>query len=217
MLLESRDFAVRHAASKNETRYNLNGVHIKDVGGNCAQIQATNGHFALRITQSKDGPLDEEFPVVPGLEKMGTVGEGFILPMSGVDQLLKTIPKASKVSMPVIAHAVYDQGFEDSEHSNSNVRFWTTDLETATPITMRPIDGDYPDVSAVIPDEGIDGSIQCTVNATYLRSICQAAIEFAGPKAMISIQNCGEMDPLLFKVEAQAGGVMLGCLMPMRK
>lgn len=216
MLLESRDFAVRHAASKDETRYNLNGVHIKDVGGNRAQLEATNGHFALRITQSEHAPLDGEFPTVPGMGAMGTVGEGFILPIGGVEQLRKAIPKGRQ-SMPILARAVYDQGFEDSENRNGSVRFWTTDLETATAITIRPIDGEFPDISAVIPDEGIDGSIQCTVDPRYLLQICQAAIEFAGPKAMISIQNCGQGDPLLFQVEAQAGGKLTGCLMPMRK
>lgn len=131
--------SVFHCASKDETRPNLNGVHLDADGG----TWATDGHVLAHF----EGPTDsaEDYPQIPGgPEPSNKPVRPVTVPRDTIERVIKAIPKRG--SMPALEHAALDTETSDP------VTFWTTDLESAQRHAAKPIE-DFPvEVSQILAD-----------------------------------------------------------------
>ena len=165
MLYSKAHFAVRHAASTDETRYNLNGLHFRGDG----TTEATDGHMLIRIKAAT--PAYDEHP-------NGTEGvpEPFILPLEAAHRVAKAIPKRSP--SPVLTHAALDV---PSTNGNGSARFVVTDGYNGTgneqAIEAKKIEGEYPNTDQVIPK---DAPFSFCINLTLLERVIKASKEFGG-------------------------------------
>ena len=203
-------FAVRHAASKNETRYNLYGIHFREDGS----VEATDGHMAARATSPT--PNVEEFPDV-GIEATEESLKPFILPLSAADEISKSIPKRQRMS--VLEHAALDVVGTNASGSSGITRFVTTDLETKRPTESHKIDGEFPNVDAVIP--AMEGKPAFVLDAKLVERACKIAREFCGGAKRPSVKmqfypGKKGTDAVGILVEDPDAGELRLVVMPMR-
>ena len=208
MLYSKRQLAVRHAASTEATRFNLNGVRFHADGS----TEATNGHILCRIT-AKAPPLDE-YPSPKGSSLDGAILEGeqepFTFPIDAVNRLVKAIPK--KAHFPILEHAALDVG---ASNANGSARFITTDLESTQAIEGRKIEGDFPDTGKVIP--GGKPVTTLALNLTLLCKLEKALREFNGGKdAIANLEIHGPHTPVKLTASNPDVGEFLAVIMPMR-
>ena len=212
MLYTKAHLAVRHAASTDETRPNLNGIHFRADGS----TEATDGHIMIR---SKSDHLPEvDFPTIEGreIEDPEPTLESFILPSTTAATLVKRIPKKS--SMPILTSAALDVA-----HANGNgaVQFHTTDLETAELTTARKIDGEFPDTDNVQPTSKIqvETAIDLSLVERFLKAIREADPMGGknGRARGVKVEIRDEGLSAIRMVYNNRDGVELDCLiMPMR-
>jgi len=231
MLVTKAHLAVRHAASKDKTRYNLNGVYFRGVTheGEVAYpvTEATNGHMLLRITAAVSP--DADFPAVAGLTLSAEDPTPFILPVDAADDLAARLKKKPRTTMPILADAVLDVPYTNA---NGKALFVLTDLETAQRVEARKIDGWWPNTDSVIPakrqhvegegEEGedarlVDDAPSFTVNLELLERVLKAAREadIAGPACAARFWVIDALSPLRIEMSGD-GGELLAVVMPLR-
>ena len=164
--------AVSLAAAKNDVRYYLNGVMVRN-----GEIAATNGHMAL-IVKSESIKSDGEY-----------------------------IIDNDKLKMILTAH----KGIK------GDTRIEVVDSMAITGksrISITPVDGKFPDVNRVIPQEP-SGEI-AHFNAEYLLACQKANGEFLDHKyPWIKLQHNGDKGAK-FESEDDAGNKLIGVVMPVR-
>ena len=214
-LYSKAHFAVRHAASKDATRYNLNGIHFKTDG----TTEATDGHILCRVKAAT--PPGDEYPTVPGVYfGEGEALQSFILPLEAADRAVKSIPKATRTSMPVLSHTALDV---KSTNENGNARFVATDIETATVTEGKKIEVEFPKTENVIPKVAEDAVPTFVLNLQLMERIIKAAKEFKGPKARdlaaafyVSEGKDAAISPILIRMKDPNIGELEAVIMPMR-
>jgi len=143
--LNKRHFSVRHAASTDETRYNLNSILLEPDG----TTVASDGYMLIRCKAFR-GAADQ-FPAVehPPSDEIPLTRQ-IALQREDVEALVKSIPKGRPVSnCDILGNAALDVA---SANDNPTVRFTTTDLERKSVHEVRKLDGEYPQYRQVIPE-----------------------------------------------------------------
>ena len=164
--------AVSLAAAKNDVRYYLNGVMVRN-----GEVAATNGHMAL-IIKSDDIKSDGEYIVDNDTFKMILTAH-------------KGIKGANRVEVI------------DSMTTTGSSK-----------IHITPVDGKFPDVNRVIPQE-TSGEI-AHFNYEYLLACQKANGEFLDNKyPWIKLQHNGDKGAK-FESEDDAGNKLIGVVMPVR-
>ena len=164
--------AVSLAAAKNDVRYYLNGVMVRN-----GEMAATNGHVALLIQS----------------EKIKSDGEYII-----DNDTLKMILTAHKGIKGDTRIEVVD----------------SVAITGKNKISITPVDGKFPDVNRVIPQEP-SGEI-AHFNYEYLLACQIANEEFFGRKnAYIKLQHNGQAGAK-FDSEDEGGNKLIGVVMPVR-
>jgi DNA polymerase-3 subunit beta len=120
---------VPHAASEDETRYNLCGVHLERVGEGALVVTATDGHRLARVT------YDDGFERMPLTPK-----DGYILPAGGMDLVHWLLHRAK--GMTTMGWRPPATGA-----SSNTVAFRVGFYE----IAMRVVDGIFPNMKTVLP------------------------------------------------------------------
>ncbi len=181
-------FAVRHAASKDETRYNLNGIHFESDGSTVA----TDGHVLIHASPAMD-------PGATGEAQCSNL-EAFELQLPQIEKLRKLIPKAGHVDLdPALTNA------------NGAAHFVTDDGLT---YDLPKSDEGYPSWQQVLPKD--EPAVTLGLNVVLLERICKAVREFA-PKdqTAVKVEVFGELQPVRITSEGPDGELM-ALLMPMR-
>ena len=209
MLVSKTALSVRHAASKDATRYNLNGVRFESDG----RVIATDGHRLYTVTPPEEKPDPREFPAIPGVEDPGGSAplEPFTLPLAAADAVAKAIPKRG---LPILKNALLDV---DGTNGSEKARFVTTDLEVTTPIEALKIDGDFPDWRQVMPDG--EPTVKLALNWQYLADLGKALNEFCpgSREKLVTIEIIDEMSPVKFTAKnPDTGEEFTGLIMPIR-
>lgn len=164
--------AVSLAAAKNDVRYYLNGVMIRN-----GEIAASNGHMVLLI-RSESIKSDGEYIIDNDTLKMIVTSH-------------KGIKGANRVE---VVDSVAITG--------------------KSKISITPVDGKFPDVNRVIPQEH-SGEI-AHFNAEYLLACQKANGEFLDNKyPWIKLQHNGDRGAK-FDSEDDAGNKLIGVVMPVR-
>lgn len=129
------------AISTEETRYYLNGVHIRHIDGWTYRAAATDGHRLL--------VADLEWP-----DANGTLpADGIIIPRRALERLLdlgKGDQPVSLVAGPTVLRNVVDSTTPDKSDA-WRFRFAGEQRKIAWELTLKLIDGKYPDYARVIP------------------------------------------------------------------
>ena len=164
--------AVSLAAAKNDVRYYLNGVMIRN-----GEIAATNGHMVLMV-KSESIKSDGEY---------------------------------------IIDNATLKMFLTDHKGIKGDTRIEVVDSVAITgksKISITPVDGKFPDVNRVIPQEP-SGEI-AHFNAEYLLACQKANGEFLDHKyPWIKLQHNGDKGAK-FESEDDAGNKLIGVVMPVR-
>ena len=164
--------AVMLAAAKNDIRYYLNGVMVRN-----GEMAATNGHMVLMV-KSESIKSDGEYIIDNGTLKM-----------------LLTAHKGIKGDTRIEV--------VDSVAITGNSK-----------ISITPVDGKFPDVNRVIPQEP-SGEI-AHFNAEYLLACQKANGEFLGGKYhWVKLQHNGQAGAK-FESEDEDGNKLIGVVMPVR-
>ena len=164
--------AVSLAAAKNDVRYYLNGVMVRN-----GEMAASNGHMALLI-KSESVKSDGEYIIDNDTLKMIVTEH-------------KGIKGDNRVEVV------------DSVAITGKNR-----------ISITPVDGKFPDVNRVIPQE-TSGEI-AHFNAEYLLACQKANQEFFDSKgSYIKLQHNGQYGAK-FESEDEDGNKLIGVVMPVR-
>lgn len=184
--------AVADAASKDESRRQLTGVHVTLREDGRTQAEATDGKVLIRVT-AKDTPKLSDFPIIEGfsVSENGTA-EG-IIPADTWRKFFKgaNFPKRS-FSMPILQHAAVTM-------VDGQAVLAATDLASPTVTRTPMIDGSYPRTDAAFPTEDpvatiyFDPALLAATLASVVkltqdgRGIMRAQIDFYGPDKAIKI------------------------------
>lgn len=202
-LINKKHLAVRKVASNDETRFVLNGVLVEETKNNGVRTVATNGR-ALAVIETTGDIEAKDFPVLSELDSVTGIKEKGIVPNETIDKVRKAIPK--KVKLPILSNALMKIGEE-------KVTFATTNLENASIIPSRLIQGDYPNWSQVIPKT--EPKAVVNVDPTLLIDLLSVATEAINKGESVRIELNGELNPI--KITAGSKGTTFtGVLMPMK-
>ena len=201
MLYSRSHLSVRHAASTDTGRFNLNGVRFNADGS----TEATNGQIFCKATPAQ-APVDE-FPAGWGATLEGEQ-EPFTFPLDAVNKLVKAIPKKSHI--PILQNAAVDV-----PHTNTSgsARFVTTDLESNKVVEAKTLEGEWPNTAQVIPD-GV-ATVKIGLNLTLLGKIEKALREFnGGGNAVCCVEIFDKNTAIKITAENCDGGEFLAVIMP---
>jgi DNA polymerase III sliding clamp (beta) subunit (PCNA family) len=184
--------AIADAASKDESRRSITGVHLTVCENGQAQIEATDGKALIRVT-AKDTPKLTDFPIIEGfsVSENGTA-EG-IIPADAWKRFFKgaNFPKRS-FALPILQHAAVTM-------ADGQAVLAATDLASPTVTRATMIDGSYPRTDSVFPTEEpvatiyFDPALLAATLASVVkmtqdgRELLRAQIDFYGPDKAIKI------------------------------
>ncbi len=166
MLIPKRVFKVSKLASRDATRYAINGVLVRRTeNGRCAAV-TTDGRRLIKATWG-DACLRAEFPSV-GLGSVEPV-EDFeaIVSTKQWDEAEKTIPRNG--NKPILFHCLLDE-----TTANGKIQMGTTDLDTRRRLGGDSIEGTFPKYEDVIPKYTVgDDAVEIGVNPSFMAEICK--------------------------------------------
>lgn len=201
-LINEKLLAVKAAASNDPTRYVLNGVHVEEIEGNKVRAVATDGRI-LAVTEGTAGEPDD-FPRVPAIDHAPNGKTAAIIPTDAINKAIRSIPKGKR-TLAVIKTAALVMG-------ESAATFVTTDLETATPVTSRVIDGQFPNWRQCMPKTA--PVVRSTVSPAYLRAVADMVEKFGADSVEVSLWD--SVNPVRFRAN-NGGDILRVVLMPMKE
>lgn len=142
-LLNKHNLAVRFATAKEESRYTLRAILATE-----NETVATDGHIMCRVSLPKTDA--KNFPTIEGFTPNGfTRG---LIPVDAAKDIESAIPKSKH--MPILNHAAIS-----SEHIGERevLKIATTDLDTPKLLTVRPVEGTFPNWQNVWPKDKAPG------------------------------------------------------------
>ena len=160
MLLNKHNLSIAALASKDESRYTLQAIHV-----NQDRTAVTDGHIAVMVTL----PKDEGFPCVPGFTATNGSAEPFIMDAASALAVCKSIPRRTHI--PILKHACV------GTNSDGKLSVLVNDLETPQVFQPRVIEGNYPNIELVIPDSS-KTTLTIGVDAQLLMKLAKSALEF---------------------------------------
>ncbi len=200
MLLDKKLTAVCTIASKEEGRPVLQAVKLAN-----GKATATDGFRLLEIDLPKWDKYEEELPTT-GHEPL-TNDEPYQILATELKKALDLIP--TKTTLPILQHAWTAKGTREN-----TVKIISTNLETTNSPEFTLVEGNYPEVDKIKPQEA--PVFEISVNAKLLAELLQAMVK-AEPLA--NTVKMSFYDPLkVVKLEAQDFDKrnIVGYIMPVR-
>jgi hypothetical protein len=148
MLVEKRVLGLAEFASKDTTRFVLNGVCLKP-----GFAEATDGHVLARVPLGEDAT--EDFPALPDGSALPelTLENPVTLPAAFAKEVLKALPK--KHTFPILESAAMTSA------PNGDVSLYVTDLTTPKVLTSKTVEGEFPKTEPIW--EGVKANDGATV------------------------------------------------------
>jgi hypothetical protein len=157
-MLNKHNLNVAQFASKEESRYTMNGVLVTP-----NETVATNGHYLVWC--GKDSVEAENYPLIPGFVGASEQFKPFILSRESALAIAKVTP--SKAKIPILNHVAV---------SGDGSQMAVTDLDRPQVFPVRPVEGKFPQWEVVVP-KFEQAVFSISVNAEYLAAIAK---QFAG-------------------------------------
>ena len=196
MLFNKHNFAVAKFASKGTTRPELEGVFFK-----ADKTVATDSFQLVEISTPK--VKVEDFPAVQGKVIMRGF-KPFIVSTKGLKDI-KFPNNGAVQSLPILSNAGIKHIDENS------VEFITTDLEVSNSVSVRRIQGEFPEYESIIPTG--DPVVEVIVNAQYLADMLQV-LGALDSGSHVKIKIYGKDKPLVIEAGKEQKG--RGLLMPIK-
>jgi len=186
MLLNKHSFDIpARFAGQNDVRYMFTGVQVTS-----SHVVATNGHMLCLLAHQTDYSADD-FPACGQSTGEPEAIKPCVVDAESWSKVAKQIPKNKRGSMPVLGHALLDTS---AANKNESVPLYVTDLENPQTISLKKMDGTYPDYEQVIPKEEPEYTI--CVNPAYLEKIGRAYKDLGEQSVDIALH--GRLKPLVF-------------------
>ena len=200
-MLNRNNFAIACLASKEESRYALNGILVEP---GCTTV--TDGHILLFATGDNTELAD--FPVIDGFEPTQDF-QPFVLESKTALEVGKAIPK--RQVRPVLEHAVISR-------TNGTARIAVTDLESPRTFVAPPaeVGKEFPDFRRVIPDPR-EAEATISFNPLLMASLLKQMATFCEsnlPRVTLRIYSADEA----MRIDAEnreTGQKAIGAIMPM--
>lgn len=202
MRLQARDLAVLHAASTDETRFNLNTVRFDTEAG---RLYATNGHVLAWVP-------------MPDADEGEVKLESFSLARADAERLVKDTKVALKGVHPQLRDEFGAQlAVEESNGNGAAIVRLPGSLLTCEKV----VEGEYPDVDKIIPST--DGWMEVGIGVAVLETILKV-VRARGTGKVLKFQfdlaidaRTGLPNATLSAFRVSAGGPALEFVgMPMR-
>lgn len=126
---------------KLESRYTMQGVLCERTKDGVV-LTETNGSQLMQV-RYKDVPAD--YPSV-GVDVQPVEGFKTIVPGDTLEKAAKAVPK--KTPIPILSNI----GISETLNDNGEIQIVTTDLESTQRFAVKPLDGQFPNYAAVIPE-----------------------------------------------------------------
>jgi hypothetical protein len=144
---------------KDESRIAMQGVHVT-----AKYAEVTNGHYLVRIPAPSMNQSLADFPAVPGMGN-GSKAES-IIPAQPLKDAVKGL---KKTAIPILEYIHLGE-------TKDGMTLTTTDLETPSVRTVKPIDMQFPACDKVIPEIEKDKPTVC-LSAAYLKALATYVVK----------------------------------------
>jgi hypothetical protein len=202
MLLNKAELNLAKLASKEESRYALQGIAVQP-----KHTVVTNGygHYLVAVTHCPLANAEETFPATSGLEhkklEEGKVSETVLLSTSAALGASKALLK--KTSIPVLALAAL--GTDKTVYVNSLDAVQTFKSDAT---------GTFPRWEGVVPTGKPKADI--VVNAEYLENLAKYIRENGGDLPMVRLTVYDNSTALRLDAKTREGQDIMGLIMPIR-
>ena len=199
MLLNRAALELAKLASKEESRYTLQGISIEK---DCAI--ATDGHILVHLANPSAGMADSDFPVIEGQTARAMNGTNVLVHRDAAIAALKAIPRKSNI--PVLRSAMMAEGG----------KLVVTDL-ASTQTFPHEVEGTFPNWRQIMPAEDKVPAVTIGFDPRLMKQLCDYFIATGGPRAQtvkLSIYDPTSTMKLEGKTEAEQDVTAL--LMPRR-
>ncbi len=171
MLIPRQALSTVLFASRESTRYAMQGILIERDADGVARCVATDGSRLAIVTWTEPDPAD--YPSIKGVDPTTRKPDGFsaILSRDDVRRLLKAIPKSR--NKPILEYVALDE----AASSKNWIVLGVTDLEHPQTWNILPLEGSFPRWQDVVPVEH-SGLRSIRVNARFLADACALARKF---------------------------------------
>lgn len=198
MLYNKNNLVISALTSKDDTRPVLTGVLFQSE----ATI-ATDGYKMIMVETPKDDSVSDfnasDMPVPIDSSKSTNI------PKDTVDSIARSLPR--KPILPWLSNAYF------TEKSDDICQIVTTDGVNHQKHTVKPIEGQYPDVMKVFPD----GPAVATVNLNikHLKEVidCLSKMDLQDSKT-VKIRVYADLKPVSFELKTKQGQRVQALLMP---
>lgn len=180
--LNKESLAVVHAASNDQTRYNLNGIHVEP-----GYAVACTGHWLARVSLPKVEIKD--LPVESLIHAQGETSETFTIPLDIAKSMAKSIPKNS--------YPIFQNVFVNANCTKASLH--VHDGPNATTSNFNLVDAEFPDYRTILPTDNKKPHATIHLSPRIMADLCEAFIQFnSGKKKQPSmkIEVWGEMDQI---------------------
>jgi hypothetical protein len=190
-------------ASSVNTRFALTGLFVDPAK---KSAMATDGKIAVIIPLEEGDP--EAIPAIEGLRE--PLIEPVILPVGGIEKAIKLLP--SKSAVPALMNAYLSRSGQEG-----NVNLSVSDLEASGSVTVRPVEGQFPDVSEAMPKRK-GKTLIVGISAHILSRLAGFAVRHAGEDAGITFTfNLRHpQEVVTFSFELRNGKMATGGLAPLK-
>jgi DNA polymerase III sliding clamp (beta) subunit (PCNA family) len=197
VLLQS-EHDITSFASKDPTRYILNGVHFN---AEKERLEATDGKILIHIPVNKL-PVDN----LPAPLNQESESKSVVIPKDKFQKAIRNIVKKTKLE--VLKNARLDSSKKE------RVTLTTTDLDCEQVVSTRPIEGEFPQIEQVFPAG--DPKMTIIIAPGLLQKIATYACMYGKKNTGIKFEFRGNFDQIVFHITTKNDHKAVGVVMPIR-
>lgn len=199
-------------AAGEPTRYALHAVRVERRADGQARLVATDGK-RLAVYEPSEVPHDQ-YPVAPGTRAADAEPvPGFVtlLPLTAAKQAAELV--RSRRGAEDVARLV----LLEEPTANGTVTLRATNYDESAAIHVQPLQGQYPEYEAVIPEPTPATHVQVTLDAQFLKDAAALAERLGNGYVRVSIaRRRTQHAPVLLQAETTevGGGHLKAVVMP---
>lgn len=208
MLITRQALSAAHFASTDISRASLNHIRVDPDG----TVWGSNGHVALKVTQSPELTNPADFPIVPGIpDTAKSPVHAVLVPASVALDMVKALSKVKRAHIPVLTRAILLV-------TDTTGYLACTDLERPTVFPFTLTTDKYPRIEEVYPKPNKKQLAQpFGVNAEYLALVAKVEGCFDhGSNRPVKITPYGPQDAISLEWSTGDGLAAHALIMPVR-
>lgn len=210
MLYNKNNLLVCLATSKNANRPELNGVYFKK-----DKTIATDSYVLVEVKNpSEMANQAEDLPELPDKSKpfTGFPNKGLIIPAKSVAKVIKNLAEVKNDNLPVLNNCWFI-----APKTPDTSTIITTDLEKTDSVTVKNVDGSFPETNQVIDKAKSKANQKVVVDIKKMKQVIDTIDKMDLPdQAIISISVPDKNDPVLIQAQTRQGQEINALVMPVQ-